>query len=74
MAARRHQPAWLQPRRSAEVAWSQLLIQLRAAADRFAADVWMDSWQAVDAVLGAYRAARTIQPLGDGRDARSWPS
>ncbi|UYX96146.1 hypothetical protein [Streptomyces sp. BI87] len=59
-----HQPVWLQPRRAAEIAWSQLLIQLRAAADLFAADVWMDSWQAIDAVLTAYRAARTIQPLG----------
>ncbi|WP_285566849.1 hypothetical protein [Streptomyces sp. RTGN2] len=59
-----HQPAWLQPRRAAEIAWYQLLLQLRASADLFAADVWMDSWQAIDAVLIAYRAARTIQPLG----------
>ncbi|MGQ4347483.1 hypothetical protein [Streptomyces sp. SAS_275] len=64
-----HQPAWLQPRRAAEIAWSQLLLQLRAAADLFAADVWMDSWQAIDAVLTAYRAARTIQPLGTRQDS-----
>ncbi|MFE2317253.1 hypothetical protein ACFXC8_29735 [Streptomyces sp. NPDC059441] len=66
---RTHQPAWLQPRRSAEIAWSQFLIQLRAAAELFAADVWMDSWQAIDAVLTAYRAARTIQPLGVRQDS-----
>ncbi|MFJ9643013.1 hypothetical protein [Streptomyces sp. NPDC101206] len=64
-----HQPAWLQPRQTAEVAWSQLLIQLRAAAEQFAADVWMDSWRAVEAVLAAYRAARTIQPLGIRQEA-----
>ncbi|MFI5998561.1 hypothetical protein ACIBAC_42835 [Streptomyces sp. NPDC051362] len=64
-----HQPAWLQPHRAAEIAWSQLLLQLRAAADLFAADVWMDSWQAIDAVLTAYRAARTIQPLGARQDS-----
>ncbi|MFJ4790811.1 hypothetical protein [Streptomyces sp. NPDC088794] len=63
-----HQPAWLQPRQAAEIAWSQLLIQLRAATQLFAADVWMDSWQAIDAVLTAYRAARTIQPLGTTQD------
>ncbi|MFD5483030.1 hypothetical protein [Streptomyces hawaiiensis] len=62
-----HQPAWLQPRQAAEFAWSQLLLQLRAAAEQFAADVWMDSWRAVDAVLAAYRAARTVQPLGTGQ-------
>ncbi|MFD5015380.1 hypothetical protein [Streptomyces chartreusis] len=59
-----HQPAWLQPRQAAEAAWSQLLLQLRTAAEQLAADVWMDSWRAVDAVLAAYRSARTIQPLG----------
>nr|MDT0521335.1 hypothetical protein [Streptomyces sp. DSM 41633] len=59
-----HQPAWLQPRQAAEAAWSQLIVQLRAAAEQFAADVWMDSWRAIDAVLAAYKAARTIQPLG----------
>ncbi|MFD0294178.1 hypothetical protein ACFWJS_37195 [Streptomyces sp. NPDC127061] len=64
-----HQPAWLQPRRAAEIAWYQLLLQLRASADLFAADVWMDSWQAIDAVLTAYRAARTIQPLGARKDS-----
>ncbi|MFH9016139.1 hypothetical protein ACH4C6_32760 [Streptomyces sp. NPDC017943] len=64
-----HQPAWLQPRQAAEVAWSQLLLQLRAAAEQFAADVWMDSWRAVDAVLAAYRAARTVQPFGTSQQA-----
>ncbi|MEV5472794.1 hypothetical protein AB0L66_10605 [Streptomyces sp. NPDC052207] len=65
---RMHQPAWLQPRQAAEVAWSHLLIQLKAAVELFAAEVWMDSWHAVDAVLTAYRSARTIQPLGEGSD------
>lgn len=63
-----HQPAWLQPRRSAETAWGRLLLQLRAASQTLTAPVWMDSWQALDAVLAAYRAARTVRPVGTGGD------
>jgi hypothetical protein len=63
-----HQPAWLQPRRSAEIAWGRLLLQLRAASQMLAAPVWMDSWQALDAVLAAYRAARTVRPVGTSDD------
>ncbi|CAG7651184.1 hypothetical protein [Actinacidiphila bryophytorum] len=63
-----HQPAWLQPRRSAEIAWSRLLLQLRAASQELTAPVRMDQWQALDAVLAAYRATRTIQPVGNSGD------
>ncbi|MFD7431217.1 hypothetical protein ACFV6Z_29825 [Streptomyces sp. NPDC059818] len=61
---RTHQPTWMQPRLSAEIAWSRLLLQLRAAGDLLQQPVWMDAWQALDAVLSAYRAARTVQPVG----------
>lgn len=63
-----HQPAWLQPRRSAEIAWGRLLLQLRAASQELTAPVRMNQWQALDAVLAAYRAARTIQPVGTSDD------
>ncbi|GAA4240238.1 hypothetical protein GCM10022254_64170 [Actinomadura meridiana] len=58
-----HKPSWLQPRLAAEIAWSELLLQLKTAADLFSVEVWMDSWQALDAVLAAYRATRSIRPL-----------
>jgi hypothetical protein len=63
-----HQPAWLQPRRSAEIAWGRLLLQLRSAAQTLTAPVRMDQWQALDAVLAAYRATRTIHPVGTSGD------
>lgn len=60
---RTHQPEWLQPRRSAEIAWHHLVLQLRAAATTLHDDAWMDAWQALDTVLAAYSAARTVRPL-----------
>ncbi|MFE1764057.1 hypothetical protein ACFW81_07555 [Streptomyces angustmyceticus] len=60
---RTHQPEWLQPRRSAENAWHHLVLQLRAAATTLQDDAWMDAWQALDTVLAAYSAARTVRPL-----------
>lgn len=60
---RAHQSAWLQPRRSAEIAWHRLILQLRAAAAALQDDAWMDAWQALDTVLSAYSAARTVCPL-----------
>ncbi|MFJ3928548.1 hypothetical protein [Streptomyces sp. NPDC090022] len=64
---RTHQPAWLQPRRSAEIAWHELVLQLRGAANALNEDAWLDGWQALAAVLTAYRASRTVQPMtGDG--------
>jgi hypothetical protein len=60
---RTHQPQWLQPRRSAEIAWHHLVLQLRAAATTLQDDAWMDAWQALDTVLAAYSAARTVRPL-----------
>ncbi|PRX66572.1 hypothetical protein B0I32_10512 [Nonomuraea fuscirosea] len=59
-----HQPVWLQPRRSAEIAWGRLLLQLRAASQALQAPVWMDCWRALDAVFDAYRAARAVRPVG----------
>ncbi|MFF8772412.1 hypothetical protein [Kitasatospora sp. NPDC015120] len=64
---RTHQPFWLQPRRSAEIAWHKLVLQLRAAASALDEDAWMDAWQALDTVLVAYSATRTVQPM-PGRD------
>ncbi|MFB6755710.1 hypothetical protein ACFCX6_32890 [Streptomyces sp. NPDC056353] len=63
-----HQPEWLQPRRSAEIAWHHLVLQLRAAATALRDDAWMDAWQALNTVLAAYSAARTVCPLGDDTD------
>ncbi|MEV8494548.1 hypothetical protein AB0471_37495 [Streptomyces sp. NPDC052002] len=60
---RAHQSAWLQPRRSAEIAWHRLILQLRAAAAALQDDAWMDAWQALDTVRSAYNAARTVCPL-----------
>lgn len=59
-----HQPAWLRPRQSADVAWGRLVLQLREAAQQLQAPVWMEPWQALDAVLAAHRAARTMRPVG----------
>ncbi|MBP1158617.1 hypothetical protein [Rhodococcus sp. PvR099] len=59
-----HQQAWLLPRRSVELAWNGLLLQLQAASSILTADVWMTPWSALDAVLAAYRSSRTVQPLG----------
>ncbi|MGW2827096.1 hypothetical protein ACWC24_39900 [Streptomyces sp. NPDC001443] len=60
---RTHQSSWLQPRRSAEIAWQRLILQLRAAATALQEDAWMDAWQALDTVLSAYSAARTVCPV-----------
>lgn len=67
--SRTHQPAWLQPRRSAEIAWHELVLQLRGAANALDEDAWLDGWQALSTVLTAYQASRTVQPMtGDGLD------
>ncbi|MFD6986605.1 hypothetical protein ACFWAX_38940, partial [Streptomyces sp. NPDC059956] len=66
---RTHQPAWLQPRRSAEIAWHELILQLRGAANTLNDDAWLDGWQALATVLTAYQASRTVQPMtGDSGD------
>jgi len=61
---RTHQPDWTRPRRSAETAWYQLVLLLDNAADALGDPVWMNPWTALDAVLAAYSADRTVQPLG----------
>ncbi|MFQ6198407.1 hypothetical protein [Streptomyces sp. NPDC000405] len=63
-----HQPAWLQPQLAAEVAWGRLVLRLHRAAELLQDDVWMEPWTALDDVLSAYSAARTVRPLGS-RDA-----
>ncbi|MFD8079013.1 hypothetical protein ACFV3E_40945 [Streptomyces sp. NPDC059718] len=62
-----HQPTWLQPQRTADLAWSRLLLQLRAAAETLDAPVWMNPWRALDSVLAAYSTARTVQPIGSNQ-------
>lgn len=66
-----HVSTWLQPRLAAEAAWSQLVLRLRAASNALHASAWMQPWDALDAVLGAYRSARTVRPVGasGGADA-----
>ncbi|MFE5844281.1 hypothetical protein ACFQ7N_21925 [Streptomyces niveus] len=59
-----HQPAWLQPQLAAEVAWGRLVLRLHRAAALLKENVWMEPWQALDDVLSAYSAARTVRPLG----------
>ncbi len=61
---RTHQPQWTRPRRSAEIAWYQLVVLLDNAAGALGDPVWMNPWVALDAVLSAYSADRTVQPLG----------
>ncbi|MFJ4001778.1 hypothetical protein [Streptomyces parvus] len=59
-----HQPAWLQPQLAAEVAWGRLVLRLHRAAELLQDDVWMEPWTALDDVLSAYSASRTVRPLG----------
>lgn len=60
-----HQPEWTRPRRSAEIAWQELVLILERAAGHLAPPAaWMDPWEALNHVLAAYSATRTIQPLG----------
>ena len=63
---RTYQPQWTRPRRSAEIAWSQLILLLDNAAGVLSDEVWMNPWAALDAVFSAYSASRTVQPLGAG--------
>lgn len=56
-------PAWLRPRRAAELAWQRLVLMLNAAAERLSETVWMDVWEALETVLDAYVQARTARPL-----------
>jgi hypothetical protein len=56
-------PAWLQPRRTAELSWRQLVLALTSAAERLSETVWMDVWDALATVLDAYAQARTARPL-----------
>lgn len=56
-------PAWLRPRRAAELAWQRLVLMLNAAAERLSETVWMDVWEALATVLDAYVQARTARPL-----------
>ncbi|GAA2733993.1 hypothetical protein [Actinocorallia aurantiaca] len=59
-----HQPTWLRPRRTAEAAWYQMILNLRAAGDAISPNAWVEPWSALDAVLVAYNASRTIHPIG----------
>ncbi|GAA4077411.1 hypothetical protein [Actinomadura miaoliensis] len=64
-----HQPTWMQPRLVTEAAWGRFLLLLRTGSQTLDEPVWMDSWQALDAVLAVYQAARTVRPVGSRGDA-----
>lgn len=64
-----HQPSWLRPRLAAELAWQRLALVLDAATDYLSHPVWFNVWEALDAVLQAYRQARTMRPLPSSRDS-----
>lgn len=61
---RTHQHAWLQPRRSAEIAWLALAWRLETAADELEADEFLDTWEAIDALVAVYRYDRARSPFG----------
>ncbi|UOZ03505.1 hypothetical protein [Amycolatopsis sp. WQ 127309] len=58
-----HLPSWLRPRLAAELAWHRLVLVLESAGDYLSQPVWFNVWEALDAVLQAYRQARTMRPL-----------
>lgn len=59
-----HERAWLLPRRSAEIAWLALAWRLEAAADELEAEEFLDTWEAIDALLAVYRHDRARSPFG----------
>lgn len=59
-----HVRPWSAPRRTAEFAWYSLAAQLEVAASELAGEEFMDSWAAVDALLGVYGHDRTLAPGG----------
>jgi hypothetical protein len=61
---RMHQRVWLLPRRSAEIAWLALAWRLEAAADELDAEEFLDTWEAIDALLAVYRHDRARSPSG----------
>lgn len=64
-----HQPSWLRPRLAAELAWHRLALVLEAATDYLSHPVWFNVWEALDAVLQAYRQARSMRPLPSSKDS-----
>ncbi|MFI9452462.1 hypothetical protein [Amycolatopsis sp. NPDC052450] len=64
-----HQPAWLRPKLAAELAWHRLVLVLEAATDYLSHPVWFNVWEALDAVLQAYRQARSMRPLPSSKDS-----
>jgi hypothetical protein len=61
---RMHQRTWLLPRRTAEIAWLVLAWRLEAAADELAAEEFLSTWEAIDALLAVYRHDRARSPFG----------
>jgi hypothetical protein len=64
-----HQPSWLRPRLAAELAWQRLALVLDAATEYLSHPVWFNVWEALDAVLQAYRQARTMRPIPSSSDS-----
>ncbi|MEU7907338.1 hypothetical protein [Actinoplanes sp. NPDC049118] len=63
---RSHVPEWRRPRIEAAYAWARLVAILGHARQAVAETVWLDAWEALDAVLDAYVLDRAVLPvIGD---------
>jgi hypothetical protein len=60
---RSHVPAWRRPRIEAAYAWARLVTILGRARRAVAETVWLDAWEALEAVLDAYVLDRAVVPV-----------
>jgi hypothetical protein len=58
-----HQPPWMLPRRSAEIAWLALAWRLEAAAVELEGNEFLNTWEAIDALIAVYRQDRARSPF-----------
>jgi hypothetical protein len=63
-----HARSWSAPRRSTEFAWYGLAAQLEHAAAELADEEFVDTWSAVDTLMGVYALDHTVAPAGSGLD------
>jgi hypothetical protein len=61
---RTHQRTWKVPRRAAEIAWLALAWRLETAAIELQADEFLDTSEAIDALVSVYRHDRARSPYG----------
>jgi hypothetical protein len=66
---RSHVPEWRRPRIEAACAWARLVAILDHARQAVAEKVWLDAWEALDAVLDAYVLDRAVVPLLNETDS-----